>query len=104
MQRRILIAGIGNIFLGDDAFGCEVSRALSAHTQPEGVRIVDFGIRGFDLVFALLEHHDLVILIDATSQGGSPGSLYLIEPVVGTESGPDIHRMDPMKALTVARS
>ena len=48
----ILVAGIGNIFMGDDAFGCEVARRLAGRTLPEGVRVVDFGIRGFDLAYA----------------------------------------------------
>ena len=76
----ILIAGIGNIFLGDDAFGSEVARRLELRTWPEGVRVVDFGIRGLDLAYALLDGHDLTILIDATPRGGRPGTLYVIEP------------------------
>jgi hydrogenase maturation protease len=73
---RILIAGIGNIFFGDDAFGVEVAHRLVGRPQPEGVRVADFGIRGFDLAYALLEDYDLAILVDATPRGGPPGTLY----------------------------
>ena len=75
------IAGIGNIFLGDDAFGVEVARRLAGRPLPEGVRVVDFGIRGFDLAYALLDDaHDVAILVDAAPRGEPPGTLYVIEP------------------------
>ncbi len=61
-QPSILIAGIGNIFLGDDAFGCEVVKRLSERTWPDNVRVVDFGIRGFDLAYALLDGYDVTFL------------------------------------------
>ncbi len=69
--RHILVAGIGNIFLGDDAFGVEVVRRLLEHPHGDGVRIVDFGIRGVDLTYALLDPYDLVILVDAVARGAS---------------------------------
>jgi Ni,Fe-hydrogenase maturation factor len=68
--QSILIAGIGNVFLGDDAFGVEVARRLADREWPEGVRAVDFGIRGYDLAFALLDGLDLTTLVDATPRGG----------------------------------
>ena len=67
---RILIAGIGNIFHGDDAFGVEVANCLFKRTLPAEARVVDFGIRGFDLAYALLDGYDVTILVDATSRGG----------------------------------
>jgi hydrogenase maturation protease len=76
----LLIAGIGNIFLGDDAFGVEVVNRLKKHKLPESVRVVDFGIRGLDLAYALMDKYDAVILIDATQRGGEPGSLYVFAP------------------------
>jgi hydrogenase maturation protease len=85
MTPRILIAGIGNIFLGDDAFGVEVIQRLAQRTWPEGVRIVDFGIRGFDLAAALLEGWDYAILIDTAPRGAAPGTLYVIEPELDRE-------------------
>jgi hydrogenase maturation protease len=107
----ILVAGIGNIFLGDDAFGCEVTRRLVECTWPDGVRIVDFGIRGFDLAYALLEGYDVTILVDATPRGGEPGTLYTIEPdldQLDTVDGPGLmvetHGMNPMKVLSMVKS
>jgi hydrogenase maturation protease len=111
MKPRILIAGIGNIFLGDDAFGVEVAQRLLRRPQPEEVRVVDFGIRGLDLTYALLDgEYEVAILVDATPRGGSPGTLYLLEPELDSEIDPNAgsplvegHSMDPVKVLrTVA--
>ncbi|WP_329376523.1 hydrogenase maturation protease [Streptomyces sp. NBC_01351] len=82
MNGRTLIAGIGNVFLGDDGFGVETLRALSSHALPQGVEAVDFGVRGVHLAYQLLDGYDTVVLVDATARGGAPGTLYLIE--VGT--------------------
>jgi hydrogenase maturation protease len=103
---RTLVAGIGNIFLGDDAFGVEVTRRLAGKSRAhEGVRIVDFGIRGFDLAFALLDGCERAILVDATPRGGTPGTLYVIEPDADEEAAAiDTHSMDPMKVLRLART
>ena len=107
----ILIAGIGNIFLGDDGFGCEVLRHLSQRSWPENVRVFDFGIRGFDLAYALLDGVDLAILVDTTSRGEAPGTLYTIEPDVGELEAVDsnatsieTHGMDPLKVLSMVKS
>jgi len=80
MNPRILIAGVGNIFLGDDAFGVEVVQQMAGRTFPPGVRIVDFGIRGLDLTYALLEDYDAAIIVDALPRGQAPGTLYVVEP------------------------
>jgi hydrogenase maturation protease len=80
MAPRVLVAGIGNVFLGDDAFGVEVVRLLLDQNWPDGVSIRDFGIRGFDLALALMEPWRRVIVVDAYAHGGPPGSLYVIEP------------------------
>jgi len=77
---RILVAGVGNIFLGDDAFGVEVARRLSKRTLPENVKVVEFGIRGLDLAYELLEDYHIAVLVDTVSRGGPPGTLYLLEP------------------------
>ena len=84
---RLLLAGIGNIFRGDDAFGCEVAQQLARRPQPDGVTVRDFGIRGFDLATALMDGYDGAILIDATARGHTPGTLYLIEPGPDHEAG-----------------
>jgi len=107
----ILIAGIGNIFLGDDAFGVEVVRQLAGRTLPGRVKAVDFGIRGFDLAYALLDGSDVTILVDACPRGGEPGSLYVIEPDLNALDTPeqaqasvDAHSMNPMNVIRIARS
>jgi hydrogenase maturation protease len=108
---RILVAGIGNIFLGDDAFGCEVVRRLVERTWPEGVRVVDFGIRGFDLAYALLDGYDVTIFVDATPRGEQPGTLYTIEPeleelnnIEPQAAMVETHGMNPMKVLSMVKS
>jgi hydrogenase maturation protease len=104
-MQRILVAGLGNIFLGDDGFGVEVARELMKRDLPAGVQVTDFGIRGMDLVYALLEDHDAVIFVDTTQRGDPPGTLYLIEPQVelSGEVTLDTHGMDPVKVLKLAR-
>ncbi len=109
-QQRILIACIGNIFLGDDGFGVEVARRLSTRHYPESVHIVDFGIRGLDLAYALLEHYDTVVLVDTVSRRGLPGTLYLLEidptadnPEQASQFMPDAHSMDPVKVFAFAK-
>jgi len=108
---RILVAGIGNIFLGDDAFGVEVARRLSAREFPKNVRVTDFGIRGYDLAYALLDGYDTTILIDACPRGEPAGTLYVIEPDVIEVSSPEdqqsaveAHSMNPLNVLRLATS
>ena len=101
---RILVAGIGNIFLGDDGFGVAVARRLAERPLPRGVEVGDFGIRGLDLVYELGEGHDAVILLDAVPRGEAPGTLFVIEPEISPEAvGLDAHGMDPAKVLALAR-
>jgi hydrogenase maturation protease len=106
MPRHVLIAGIGNIFLGDDGFGVEVVGRLSGRRLPEGVEVVDFGIRGMDLAYALYEDYDLVVFVDATPRGGEPGTVYLIEPEIEDDGmvSLDTHGMDPVKVIRLARA
>jgi hydrogenase maturation protease len=100
----ILVGGIGNVLLGDDGFGVEVVRRL-AQRPSVGVKVVDFGIRGMDLVYALLEPWDAVILVDAARRGREPGTLYVIEPSAGEAcSGIEPHRVDPVRVLQTARA
>lgn len=108
---RILIAGIGNIFFGDDAFGVEVAKRLAMREWPAGVTARDFGIRGMDLGYALLENYDAVILIDATRRAGAPGTLYVIEPKMdelvsrnSQELLVETHSMIPEKVLGWAQA
>ncbi len=106
---RILVAGVGNIFLGDDGFGVEVARRLARRPHSSEVKVVDFGIRGFDLTYALMEDYDAVILIDATARGGQPGTLYELEPEVDAPSDPQdlvlqTHGMHPQKVLELVKA
>ncbi|VVN81044.1 hydrogenase maturation protease [Pseudomonas fluorescens] len=103
---KILVAGIGNIFMGDDGFGCEVAGRLSQRKVPAGVDVVDFGIRGLDLGYALMDGYEVVILIDTVDRGEAPGTLYLIEPEIGDAAAPARgeqlmapHGMDPASVL-----
>jgi hydrogenase maturation protease len=101
---RVLVAGIGNVFMGDDGFGVEVVRALADRRQPPGTDVADFGIRGMDLVYALGDGYDAAVFVDATPRGQAPGTLYVIEPEL--EDGEvtlDLHGMDPVKVLGLAR-
>jgi hydrogenase maturation protease len=106
----ILIAGIGNIFLGDDGWGVEVVRRLASRSLPPGVRVADFGIRGVHLAFELLEHpDDTTVLVDITPRGGEPGTVYLIEPdleaLADSASGQaDAHGMTPDAVFALLRS
>jgi hydrogenase maturation protease len=104
----ILVAGIGNVFLGDDAFGSEVARRISERATIPNARVIDFGIRGVDLLYALVDGYEGTIIIDALSQGDEPGTLYVIEPDV-TDFNEDPaavepHAMDPLRILGLARS
>jgi hydrogenase maturation protease len=107
----ILVAGIGNIFLGDDAFGVEVARRLSGRNLPEAVRVTDFGIRGFDLAYALQDGYETTILVDACPHGEAPGTLYVIEPDLRELDDPsapqaviEAHAMNPVNVLRMARA
>jgi hydrogenase maturation protease len=103
---RILIAGIGNIFLGDDAFGVEVVQRLAHRALPDEVRVVDFGIRGLDLTYALLDGWEIVILVDAVPRGGAHGTLYVLEPA-RDEAVPVLiamHGMDLVQVLRLAET
>ena len=79
-MNRILIAGVGNIFLGDDGFGVEVARRLASEILLEDVSVVDFGIRGIHLAYQLVAGYDAAIIVDAVSRGEAPGTVYVIEP------------------------
>lgn len=111
---NVLIAGIGNIFQGDDAFGVEVAQRLAQRPLPEGTRAVDFGIRGYDLAYALMEERDCTILVDAVPRGGTPGTLYVIEPdlsaldepsdAIDTTSVVSAHAMNPLNVFRMVKA
>ena len=108
-RKRILVAGIGNIFLGDDGFGVEVASKLASRRFPQGVRVTDFGIRGFDLAYALMDGYETTILVDAYPGEGEPGTLFVVEPDLQNlnSTGPragfvDPHGMNPLNVLHMA--
>lgn len=109
-RQGTLIAGIGNIFLGDDGFGIEVVHKLARRGARDGVRITDFGIRGYDLALALLDRPLRTILVDACPRGEAPGTVYVIEPDLGSlddDNGGvpfDGHTMHPLNVLQLARA
>ncbi|MFE3323603.1 hydrogenase maturation protease [Streptomyces sp. NPDC059176] len=106
---RTLVAGIGNIFLGDDGFGVETVRRLAGEPLPDHVEVVDIGVRGVHLAYQLLDGYDTVVLVDATARGGAPGTLYVIDvgAVGGAGNGEpgagpiDGHRMSPDAVLAL---
>jgi hydrogenase maturation protease len=107
----ILVAGIGNIFLGDDAFGVEVVRRLAGQELPLSVRVADFGIRGFDLAYALQDGYETTILVDACPHGEVPGTLYVIEPDLKGLDDPEFpraaieaHALNPVSVLRLAQA
>lgn len=106
-ERGILVAGIGNIFLGDDAFGVETVRLLRDAAMPDCVEVVDFGIRSYDLMYTLIRGYDAAIFLDVTRRGRPPGTLYLLEldPVdrngIVNEIG-NAHNVNLQKALAMA--
>ncbi|NDQ57029.1 MAG: hydrogenase maturation protease [Acidipila sp.] len=109
--KRILIAGIGNIFLADDGFGVEVANRLAGRSFPSGVRVADFGIRGFDLAYALMEGYETTILVDAYPGKSDPGTLFIVEPDLnelnsaGAQPGLiEPHGMNPLNVLRMATS
>lgn len=105
-HHRVLVAGVGNIFMADDGFGPEAAAALARRPWPDGVHVADFGIRGMDLAYRMLDGYDTVVLLDAMPHGESPGTLTLIEPDIAAlpvEGAPEAHAMDPVKVLALAR-
>jgi hydrogenase maturation protease len=108
-MKKILIAGIGNIFHGDDGFGCEIIRELSRKIFPEGVTLQDFGIRSYDLAYALTVDYDAIILVDAVPRGEKAGTIFLIEPDINRlgeleANAVDPHSMNPVAVLQMAQS
>jgi hydrogenase maturation protease len=102
---KILVAGIGNIFLADDAFGVETALRLAHEPLPEGVSVIDYGIRGLHLAYDLRDNdYDLVIFLDALPRGDEPGTVYLFEPDTSfdrEEVDVDAHEMHPLAVLAL---
>lgn len=107
VQGQVLAACMGNFFLGDDGFGCAVARELATMNPGPEIKVIDYGIRGIDLAYALLEPYKAVIFVDAIQRQGPPGTIYILEsddedePV---QAAMDPHSMDPEHLLAMARS
>ena len=106
MSVRVLVAGIGNIFLGDDGFGVEVAQRLRRRPARDGVRVEDYGIRGVHLAYELLDGYDALVLVDAVPLDEPAGTVVVMEPdppspVTGGLDGPvlEAHSMDPVVVL-----
>jgi hydrogenase maturation protease len=106
LEKQILVAGVGNAWLQDDAFGGECARRLEERGVPSGVTVMEFGTGGLDLAYEVMRGYDALVLLDASRQGGQPGTLYVIEPALsdfegGIEDGDAInpHGMDPATML-----
>ncbi|MDB6066427.1 MAG: hydrogenase maturation protease [Pedosphaera sp.] len=109
MTKHILVAGIGNIFMGDDAFGVETVRELMRLPIPAQVQVVDFGIRSYDLAYAMMDGYDFVILVDAISRGNEAGTVYLIEPELEEltrfrREEMDAHSLNPVGVLQMVKA
>ena len=98
---RVLVAGVGNVFLGDDGFGVEVANRLAGRTLPDGVRAADFGIRGVHLAYELLDGYDALVVVDALPGEGAPGDLSVLQvgPDDLGEGELDAHGMAPVAVL-----
>ncbi|MEU7000043.1 hydrogenase maturation protease [Nonomuraea sp. NPDC046570] len=108
MTPRMLVAGVGNVFLGDDGFGVEVVRHLSRGALPPEVKLGDFGIRGIHLAYELMNGYDTTILIDALPRGEAPGTVYVLdirpEDVPSGTGIADAHDMAPEAVLALLGS
>lgn len=105
--KQVLIAGIGNAWQRDDGFGSEVARRLEGRELPDGIAVIDFGTGGLDLAYQVMYGYDGLLMIDVSRQGGSPGTLYVMEvdedevPGGSVEDGEVLnpHAMDPETVL-----
>jgi hydrogenase maturation protease len=109
---RAMVAGIGNVFLGDDGFGVAVAQRLAGREVPDGVRVADVGIRGLHLAYDLLDGCELLVLVDAVPLGAAPGTVAVIEvdpddaalPGQDPVGSLDAHSMSPVSVLGTLRA
>ncbi|HEY5317398.1 MAG TPA: hydrogenase maturation protease [Solirubrobacteraceae bacterium] len=109
--RKVLVAGIGNAWMGDDGFGAEVVKRLGDVELPRGVAVMDFGTGGLNLAYEVMRGYDALLILDISEQGGTPGTLYVIEAdedsvEAGIEDGDTLnpHGMDPKTMLRFVKS
>ena len=110
LEKQILVAGIGNAWMRDDAFGGLVAQRLTETELPPGVGVFDFGTGGLDLAYEVMRGYDALILVDVSRQGGDPGTLYVMEPdpdeIEPIEDGQVVnpHGMDPQTVLRFVKT
>ena len=107
ITRRVLVAGVGNVFFGDDGFGVEVARRHAAERLPDEVEVADYGIRGIHLAYRLLERPDLLVVADALPRGEAPGTVYVVEPDLAAgpdEAAADAHGMSLPAVFAAVRA
>jgi hydrogenase maturation protease len=109
--RQILVAGIGNAFMGDDGFGGQVAQRLEQRELPAGVSVFDFGTGGLDLAYEVMRGYDALVIVDINRQGEPPGTVFVMEPDPadvegGIEDGAviDPHAMEPQTVLRFVKS
>lgn len=111
-HQRILVAGVGNVFLSDDGFGVEVvARLTESKALPPEVEVADIGIRGVHLAYQLLDGYRALVLVDVTHRDGPPGTVYVLEhdlddPGLAGNTGEhlmDAHGMAPDAVLTLLK-
>jgi hydrogenase maturation protease len=107
----ILVAAVGNLWLGDDGFAGEVAKRLRAREPADDVAVADFGTGGLDLAYEVMRGYDALVLVDVSRQGGEPGTLYVMEVdegsvEAGIEDGAQIdpHGMDPETVLRFVKA
>jgi hydrogenase maturation protease len=107
----ILVAAVGNLWLGDDGFAGEVAKRLRERELPSDVAVADFGTGGLDLAYEVMRGYDALVLVDTSRQGGSPGTLYVMEADPDSVGGPiedgemlDPHGMDPQTVLRFVKA
>jgi hydrogenase maturation protease len=111
LEKQILVAGVGNVFLADDGFGGAVAARLGERELPPGVTVMDFGTGGLDLAYEVMRGYDALVIVDISRQGGEPGMLYVMEPDEAEFGGAiedgealDPHGMDPRTMLRFVKS
>lgn len=110
-KHRFLVAGLGNLFRGDDAFGSEVARRLQSKEISTDVRVIDFGTRGYDFAFALADGYECVLIVDTVDRDAMPGTLFVIEPELDelenfrhNDIQDQSHDVNPLAALRLAKT
>jgi hydrogenase maturation protease len=88
-----LVIGCGNLLRGDDAAGPVLVRRMLDRGLPEGVEVADGGTSGMDVAFRM-RGAGHVVLVDASTTGGEPGTLYRLD-------GADVEELPPLEGINL---